>query len=377
VLIMVAGLSALLLSLAVAVLASTKALNEPSLIVLAEAQNRITLGSALTYLQETSRLGWGTNPGDHAYGWTDVRDGEIGPRGPRDASGTINRLGWSPGGNFPAPGGVLRGDLYAWRLPPYAISQEVAPNAFKLTDADAAQAAWAPIVGAEPVIREWNDGSPKRTDSARPFWQRAVADTKTNGTGGYVTQPVMGTWNEFAAGDQRPQAESVGRTWFRIYRERSTDCDGNGVPWYDTVPFAGSGTFIVTVGAGATRGFRFWDASTDYLNGRTSIPAGISAHSSPIDPVTASASGLFFDEGVFKAMRQGERIAWYRVQWTASTSSGLDPLAVVAVERGLSTQNRFHGIMTQTEQTNDFNILPHHGGAIRWIQRLEKEPPVW
>jgi hypothetical protein len=376
ILVLVAGMSALLLALAVSVLASSRALNEPSVIVLQEAQNRITLGGALQFIQETSRMGWGNTPADQAFGWTDVRDGDIGPRGPRSAGGTISRLGWTPGGNFPAPGGVYRGDMFAWRLPPYAISLNATPNPFQLTASDQDQATWAPIVGASPVIREWNDGSPTRSASAEPFWLRAVTEARTNGTP-YISQPVKNTWAEFAAGDKLPLPESVGRAWFRIYRETSSDCNGDGSPWYDTVPFAGSGTFIVTVGAGGTRGYRFWDSTTDFLNGRTSLPASSSSYSTPMDPVTAQSAGEFVTSDQFRFLRQSERIAWYRVQWTANSSAGLDPTIVQSAVRDPGGNNQYQGILAQTERSNDLNTIPRFGGSIRWIQRLEQEPPVW
>ena len=72
-----------------------------------------------------------------------------------------------------------------------------------------------------------------------------------------------------------------------IYREDTADHDGNGDPWYDTVVGGGHGTFIVTVGAGPTRGYRFWDNTTDYVNGRTTIPAKLMGLAQALNQKTA------------------------------------------------------------------------------------------
>jgi hypothetical protein len=383
VLILIAGMAALLLTMAVAVLAGSRSLNEASDLVLAEARNRVILAGALMYLQESSQLGWGGGPGDMAFGWTDVRDGSIGPRGrQRDSSGNPQTLGWSPGGGYPAPGGAMRGDMFAWELPPYAILPDVAINPFQLADADAERGdgvstGWEYIIEQDPPVREWNDGLIKRSDQAEPVWGRAVERSMQAGVGAYTSQPVLDSYADFQSGDPRPRLESMGHGWFRIYRERAADCDGDGSPWYDTVPVAGSGTFIVTVGSGGPRGFRFWDGSTDYLNGRMALPAGSSGYSTQLEPVTASAAGAFASADTFAALRQVERVAWYRVQWVANSSDGFDPLTVVGAERNLPTQARFTPMVTNTERTVDYNFTPFYGGTIRWIQRLEQEPPAW
>lgn len=379
VIILVAGMAALLLSMALAVLIRARTLGAPSDRVMAEAQNRIALGSALVYLQETSRLGWGAGPGQHAYGWTDVRDGEPGPRGPAHPStGAIQRLSWSPGGAYPAPGAAMRGDMFAWELPPYAVQQEVAPNPLRLADADAQMegpTGWKGIIGTPQGTHAAHPGD-QNDAMAPPYWQRATTRTRNEGANGYISQPVLNTWAQFSAGDQRVRRQSVGLAWFRIYRETDSDHNGDNDPWYDTVPMAGHGIFIITVGSGGTRGFRFWDPSTDYLNGRTALPSGSAGYSAAIEAVTASSSGMFMNEDVFSILRAEEHIAWYRVQWVANTSSGLDALAMGST-RNMQTQNLFSSILTNTDPTNDHNALPHAGGAIRWIQRLEQEPPRW
>ena len=92
VLIIVAGLSAILLMLSMAFIARMRSDSEESRQVGRDAQARIMLTGALHLIQEASRLGWSRTPvdassitdpswGDECYGWTDVRDGSIGPRG--------------------------------------------------------------------------------------------------------------------------------------------------------------------------------------------------------------------------------------------------------------------------------------------------------
>ena len=70
--------------------------------------------------------------------------------------------------------------------------------------------------------------------------------------------------------------------WFRVYRETPADRDNDGDPYYDRVAYPDDhhATFIVTCGAGATAGFRFWDLPANDPN-------------RAVEPVTASESGLF------------------------------------------------------------------------------------
>lgn len=381
-LVIVAGIAALLLSLSVAVLVMSRSLGEPGALVLAEARNRLLLAGALAYLQETSRLGWGAGPGDSSWGWTDVRDGKPGPRGARDASGETQPQRWSPGGGYPAPGGALRGDPFAWKLPPYAVAMDLAPNPYRLEDADATPARWEPLIGAGYTSLA------SRATEANPLWVGARARMKRDGQQGYYSPPVLDSWAAFSFADPAVRSqyrvarpESVGQGWFRIYRERPEDHDGDGSPWYDTMPIGGHGVFVVTVGSGATRGFRFWNRVTDRLNDRDALPGGLAPASSALEPVTAEESRMFPDEATFRTLRQSERIAWFRVQWVAQTTSGLDPIAVFGTELSYNntkdTRNRFQAVLTQTDRTNDFNTMPFTGGVIRLVQRLEQEPPAW
>jgi hypothetical protein len=85
VLIVVVGLAMVLLSIAVSFLIRMRSDSQEVQAVTATAQSRIMLSAALMYLQEGSRLGWATGGspltrGTETFGWTDVRDGSLGPR---------------------------------------------------------------------------------------------------------------------------------------------------------------------------------------------------------------------------------------------------------------------------------------------------------
>ncbi len=378
ILVLVVGLAALLLSMAVAVLSSQQAMDASTPLALKEAQNRMTLSGALFFIQEHSRIGWGSSPGEYSFGWTDIRDGSAGPRGPANASGVIANQ--YTAGTFPALGTVFRGDLHTWALPPFAVSQNTMPNPYQLDPADTEMSVWNPIT-SHPLTKVV-DGSAGKKNTRMPMvidiWSRSYDYIKNNDrAGARFHQPVADTWSDFKAGDLTHDRSSMGRAWFRIYREDTADHDGNGDPWYDTVAYGGHGTFIVTVGAGATRGYRFWDNTTDFVNGRTALPSDVAGYSSSLEPETASSSGLFSSEAVFKRLRQNERIAWYRVHWVANTSTGYDAMLLRATGRGRDMQNNYHGLITRLDTNTDNHILYHQGGSIRMIQRLEKEPPKW
>lgn len=368
VLILVAGIAALLLSLAFAFLARVRVDAESAQLVVRDAQSRIMLSAAIHYVQETARLGWGGgDPALEAYGWTDVRDGEAGPRGPWRAGGP-QRLGWTPGGGYPAPGGAMRGDAFCWDLPPYAVRSTTAPNPLVPTATLRDPATINAYIGLQP--RDTN------FDAHKPHWQELFDQATATGAGALDPQPVADTWTAYAEGRRRVRPESANLAWFRVYRERPEEHDGDGSPWYDTMPCAGHGVFIITVGSSATRGFRFWNsAGNDFLGGETRS-AGFDR---TLEPVTAEESG-WFDETSFRLARASDRLQWFRIEWTAAAGGGLDvrdtywrPPASGSIDYG----RLLTGLLTQTARGNDRNFSPSYGGSIAWIQRLEKEPPRW
>jgi hypothetical protein len=170
---------------------------------------------------------------------------------------------------------------------------------------------------------------------------------------------------------------------------------------YDVAPFSGHGVFIVTVGCGATRGYRFWDGSgEDFLGGvpRTVKPV----FSNAIETQTAAASGLFGNAETFRALRAQERILWFRVRWVPNVGGGLDSSATMDNQytdggvgaNGLVTnwndKKLYHlltnspaarvvdkGLYRITREPGTLAPQVRQAGSIEWIQRLEQEPPRW
>lgn len=372
-LIVVAGMSAMMLSLALAFLATVRSDVDGSAVMIQSAQQRLMLTAAFQYIQESARLGWGgDDPTVEAYGWTDVRDGQPGPRGPRSSSGAIARLGWSEGGNYPAPGSAMRGDAFCWRRPPYAVSPDMAPSPRSIPREDAREDAVRDAVKWQPPLEgngndvDWDAWERRQED----LWKR-IAEAG-GGAAALDPQPLSEDYDGFRSGVRQPLDGSEGRAWFRIYRERPSDHDGDGDPWYDTVPLTGHGVFIVTVGAGASRGYRFWDAGRDFLGGDRTRTAPFEAS---LEPQTAAQSRLFADEQVFAEIRAGERIQWWRCEWTAAAGGNLD---VVEQFKGRPVQfAEMENPLRATWHASRTIVSASYGGAILWRQRLEREPPRW
>ncbi len=202
VLIVVAGVAAMLAGLTVAFLTRMRSDAEENHQCQQEFQSRIMLSAALQYAQETARLGWG----DEAYGWTDRRTG-LG--GPRDRFG-VALAGATSG--FPTPGGAAaRCEAFVMRRPPFAIAAKAAHN---------------------PVI----------LDPAQP-WSDLLNLRE------FDPQPAVASEVDFERGDRAPRSGTTGRAWFRCWRVPSVNADG---------PHA---TFVIACGAGATLGWRrFADA---------------------------------------------------------------------------------------------------------------------
>lgn len=215
-LIVVAGISALLMSMALVHLVSMRSDMEESNLLVQEAQARLVLIAALQYIQESSRLGW-DNPAtpehEEAFGWTDVRDGSAGPK---DRNG--NPLYQVGSGKFPDIGGTAaRFPLYVMERPPFALSEKFTYNPLPL--------------------------EPTKT------WAQLINYTTPD------PQPAAETWGEFSRGRPQPRQESLGRSWMRIYRERNPAPDPSGQPRPPVEP----ATFTITCGAGPTDGFRTYD----------------------------------------------------------------------------------------------------------------------
>ncbi|MBA3683967.1 MAG: hypothetical protein H0W72_01825 [Planctomycetes bacterium] len=426
ILIMVIGLSMMLLTLAIAFLVRMRSDVDDVRLSEQQAQARIMLHAGMMYLQEGSRLGWTsikvgttvTQDLGQAFGWTDIRDGSLGPKGARPKganpgpAGILAPTWWdcSPAyqpyprdsdlplahlRHWPFPGSVMRGQMPVWKRTPYAITRRfnanplVPPVAYSDPAFDTAWAAPSTQTNWSKSIFYDTPGFPLRFASAY--------DTTQGALGMLNPQPVADTWNDYARGqlssgypDYRPQSQA--KAWFRVYRELLADHDNNGDPWYDRVALydpsnhpsaAGGGlanwnVFIITCGAGGTRGYRFWD-----------LPATDERRA--YEPVTAKESGLFFDQSTFEAIARAEYRMWFRVEWTGcepGTPQG--EILGLGENRGWQDQNRPYtdsngnttypnsrwGDLSFTDKLGCMaSELPAvQGGGFKWIQRLYQEP---
>ena len=405
--------------------------------VVQQAQSRIAMHAALMYIQEGSRLGWAHKLGElatsnHAalhgwpatvglaYGWTDTRDGSLGPRGPRPwgAGPNSNDIPppswWSfttipylpfpedtdlPGPasrRFPCPGSAMRAPLAVPELTPYATDGRYNYNPIRR--------------GAQNGPEPWP--LPKSLD----FYPMAALDP----------QPQADNWTTFKQGLETSvasrgntmQAElpenrhvlrshTVGKAWFRIYRETLEDHDAdqfahqidqsgqNLVSWpFDSVALYDPNypqlknwnVFIISCGAGGTRGYRWWNLNQgDPRRG--------------LEPVTARESGFFSSEAEFERLKEQEYIMWFRVHWSPLTGgyansrtngsgarkpgSGKSGLGAFT-ESGLlnfwkrSWRNgtfRGNNNSTAGHMQNRTRVISSQGGNFQFIQRLPAEPP--
>lgn len=346
ILIIVAGISALLASLALTFMVnSQRDINETE-IMIRDGQARIMLVAACSYILESSRIGWEPmNPIDpsglvaprpksleHAetFGWIDVRDGSLGPTyntSPLSLTDRVKPENLDVNGNqypvknslgdlFPV-GKSARFPMHVLVRPPCAISLRVAEN---------------PIDPLDPKTQHLKNADP---------------------------QPAINDYNEWAKGDTYPglgadgklrykiRQDTAGQSWFRILRERS------------------GASFIVTCGAGGTLGYRDWsEVGTD--------------------------QAYFGDKANFESLKDSEIRLHYRVEWNA---------AVVATEMNYLREGQEHsfklssfnnqggghdkndtGTFKQGQNRGNYSSQwrsANAGGSIQYIQRLKQEPDNW
>ncbi len=336
VLIIVAALSALLVSLSLTFLVRVRSDVEESEVQLQLAQARVMLVAACQYIQESSRIGWDIAPGSRgtadqppnagtgtehaeAFGWIDVRDGTLGPRIMTTGSPPVptGNVPADPGdvGNLRFPVGVpQRFDLYVQQTPPCAISMRATYNPVSTLAPDSGRA-YLRYPDPQPAL-------------ALNSWAGTVA---TPGAG--VSSAGFAAWLQ---GDPTPRQATVGRSWFRIVREAS------------------GSVFTITCGAGGTRGFRFYNDMT-------------------------AAEKLTFsnDPSFFHSLRNAEFLLWYRVEWSPATT---------VIDMNFLREHEEHSFRVGTPThygagaDNGYSgqqMAPNMGGTIQWIQRLRHEPDLW
>lgn len=328
ILIIVAGISALMASLAITFLARMRSDVQESEQLMREAQAHIVLVAACHYIQEASRIGYdkgGSSIHPEAYGWIDIRDGAVGPKATAIAT-NIDQ----PNDRHLLPSHgtdddtlfrqqeVRRCELFVKEIPPFAIKPEVAPNPI---DPTADGVPWLVELDPKPVITSsFADFSSGRVDSAN----RSI-----------------------------PKQNTLNRCWFRLLR-----CGKGDNP---RLAIYNAATFIVTCGAGQTRGFRSWAEMTD-----------------------ADRQSFSNSQALFESLQQSEIRLWYLVEWSPAVG-GLHMFNLVHhrgalqdAEKDSFTFNQYsHFPPNHSFYSHSHTKERNFGGTIRMVQRLVTEPLDW
>jgi hypothetical protein len=375
-LIIVAGICALLASLTLAFILRSRSSLEETNALEADVQARIMLIAACSYVCEASRIGYeplgpldplyplvdSANPPNspnhiEAFGWVDVRDGSTGPNtryngsappsSPIPSTAELTSIPlWDaaltvPTGlpsplpsmrpKWPAIDSVARCPMYRLARPPFALQLKAVYN-------DLSQA----VPAGMPYLKNPDpEGLPVPPNTV-------------------LTQSDYLTINPKDLLPFRP--ESKNSSWFRVYRDGVT-------------------TFVITVGAGGTQGFR------DYNEVLAAGPAFAAAFNN--------------EPRFFESLLAQERRMWYRIEWSPAIAAPLNHNILPEVRparpdpfpnnfsqsMGASGQfalyplNRSHTARAQTDrQEADLGSHTHtmnQGGTIRWVQRLKNPPKLW
>ncbi len=298
VLILAVGLSAMLAGLALAFIARTRIDANEMSGVLRLTQARMMLSAACAYVLEAGRLGYDrsdtftrldnsvrspwssvypatpdpTNALYHeeAFGWVDVRDGQIGPKTldydndgspdplfndakvlPRRRSGPAVYPAW------PAIGSICRAPMAVLTRPPFALVPATTPNPINQDTT-----AWDFGV---PLLRN-ADGAPSLSPELP------------------ASATLADRWQDWMHGDPTIRVGGAQGAWFRLYRDSPA-------------------TFIVTVGCGGTLGYRDWD-----------------------EVEAANADARFgYDALLFRQLIEEEVRLWYRIEWSPAIAANGPP----------------------------------------------------
>jgi hypothetical protein len=300
VLIIVVGISALLLVNALVFITYMRGSVGEVEQVRRTMQARIMLYAACNYIQESARIGWG----GEAYGWIDPRDGSAGPRGHSTPAAPLGvDLGLPAGPVWPNEGGVVRAPMHVLHKPRYAIADRYAYNP-------------TPGSSSEAQAQNGNQADFRRYARfgyADPWPAGMLPDYQQTGTaaqafdGSLALPPAALTRSPedlYQWQDDRPVAGTAEMAWFRVYRERVQDRDGDrridGQPApYDSVDLSAvPAVFIVTCGAGGTRGYQDWNE------------------------VPAAERDFLISQSYFEELRRQEVIQWFRVEWAPNVEAG-------------------------------------------------------
>ena len=345
ILIIVAGLSALLAGLTLAFIAKNHSESEETRIALNDAQARLMLVAACNYIQECSRIGWdryprlpaipGAPPGpplspplptetndvfpgggggqtvsvhEETFGWIDVRDGSIGPKPLVTQTfdqffGVHTLMDWTGASRrcWPAIDGIARCPMYVRKKPSYSTALTVCYN-------------------------------PISTDSSDPNYLMPYLRNPD------PKPPDNPSWNEFVTGDATPITHTANKSWFRVLRE-------------------GPSTFLITCGAGGTQGFHNYQEAVSQ----------------------EMAAQFNNDARYFETLATQEIRLWYRVEWSAAAAEGTYHWQLHHTQEN---EDSYFQWAVNASSTKSFgNRSPasdkNMGGTFRWIMRLRNEPTNW
>jgi len=335
VLIVVAGISALLATIALAFLLRMRADGEEVRLLIMQTQARLGLFAAAGYILEAGRIGWDNNADKpnqvhhETYGWIDVRDGFMGPK--IEAYSSAVAAGRDPttyaSPNFPV-GHIGRFPLEVWQRPPCALAMEQAPNAIKTEISNPSTPRSDPLYGKPYLINPdptpvQSAGLPTGSANAAKFADWILGDR------------VLATATPTSSGAPIIRPESQGLGWFRIYRD-------------------GPATFVITVGGGATRGFKDWN---EVVNG----PWG-------------DQSDLFGGRVFFDSLQSGEVRQWFRVEWSAAIG-GIQPTRLGSQQTHGNYEYKSYKFQIQDGQR--YASRGNACGTFNYFQRLRYPPVLW
>jgi hypothetical protein len=353
ILILVAGMCALLASLTIAFMIKVRSGSDSTSVVAQETQARLMLHAACCYILEAGRMGYGpsrvaalqpatagqgivSDPSGNlevreGYGWIDVRSADLespqGDYGPFDQNRTSVV---THKGTWPDVGGIVICPMFRWSRPPYAIKATVAYNPILIDPSQASD----PRYGRPLLL------NPDPQPAVVNGWPSGVSDS-------LMTPAGVPNWTDYVTGSPQPMSSSQGSAWFRVFRKSQA-------------------TFIITCGAGGTMGYRDWNEVQAASTAVTGAPGG------------ASGPALFNnDRDFFESLLSVEVRLWYEVRW----SGGVRPLDFRFEEPKWWWQLQ-NGMAYRTYpvnasqypgwcRANKFN--PNPLGTISYIQRLDAQ----
>jgi hypothetical protein len=325
VLIIVAGITALLAALALTFLVRMRSDVYASQATVLKTQAHIMMVAGCNFIMERSRLGWdppiilpALRPAFHreAFGWIDVRDGQPGPKDESNtriglldqATGTVT---WDDWVNLELSDSLRPAqicEMYVQMQPPYAVSPKVAPN---------------------PII-------PTGLFAFKPF---ALYPDPAPFKSSYDPNDIKDL-SDYVKGDPRMDIARKVPSWFRVWR-------------------ATANTFVITAGAGESGGYKDWDEV----------------------PATVKSTRFGGDKALFSLYLEQEFRLYYLVEWSPYVASSdyqnLQNEYHVATPTDLALDTYLQRSINVSQESRSQGRMVNHVGTIRSIQRLTNVPKYY